>query len=83
MDEGLLYFFIGQAVVILLGLFASHAKLSEKIAEIRGMGIQLQITTSGLREDHIRLAEQVEGISRHVAHIEGMEEARNSILKSR
>lgn len=69
-------FLAAQLIVILLGLFGSHSKLTEKIAELRGMVIQLQLSTASLKSDHTGLVEKVDGISRHVAHIEGMEEAR-------
>jgi hypothetical protein len=69
-------FLVAQLVVILMGLFGSHTKLTEKIAELRGMVIQLQLSTQSLKADHGNLQEKVDGISRHVAHIEGMEEAR-------
>lgn len=69
-------FLVAQLVVILLGLFGSHTKLTEKIAELRGMVIQLQLSTQSLKGEHSGLSEKVDGISRHVAHIEGMEEAR-------
>ena len=76
MSDNIILFMIGQAVIILVGLFSSHSKLNERIAELRGMTMQLQITATGLRTDHVGLSEKVDGISRHVAHIEGMEEAR-------
>jgi hypothetical protein len=75
-SDNIILFMIGQAVIILVGLFSSHSKLNERIAELRGMTMQLQITATGLRNDHVSLSDKVDGISRHVAHIEGMEEAR-------
>ena len=69
-------FLAGQALIILVGLFSSHSRLAERIAELRGMVTQLQITASGLRNDHASLSDKVDGIGRHVSHIEGMEEAR-------
>ena len=71
-----LIFLAGQLIVILLGLFGSHSKLTEKIAELRGMVMQLQLSTGSMQNDHKALAEKVDGVSRHVSHIEGMEEAR-------
>lgn len=76
MNDNIILFMIGQAVIILVGLFSSHSRLNERIAELRGMVTQLQITATGLRSDHVSLSDKVDGISRHVSHIEGMEEAR-------
>lgn len=72
----MILFLIGQALVILVGVIGAHVRSTNQIAELRGMVIQLQITATGLTSDHKALQEKVDGISRHVAHIEGMEEAR-------
>lgn len=76
MNEGTVLFLIGQALVILVGVIGAHVRSSNQIAELRGMVIQLQISVTGLKSDHSNLAEKVDGVSRHVSHIEGMEEAR-------
>ena len=76
MNENIMLFLAGQALVILIGVFSSHSRLSERIAELRGMVTQLQITATNLHNDHASLVDKVDGISRHVSHIEGMEEAR-------
>ena len=76
MSESMMLFLFAQAITILAGILGSHVSTKTQIAELRGMVTQLQITATGLRNDHVGLSEKVDGISRHVAHIEGMEEAR-------
>ncbi|MHC4431656.1 MAG: hypothetical protein ACYTBS_07440 [Planctomycetota bacterium] len=69
----MILFLVGQALVILAGVLGSHVSTRTSIAEVRGMLTQLQISVTGLREDHSQLKDKVDGISRHVAIIEGME----------
>lgn len=73
MSEGIVLFLVGQALVILAGVLTSHVSTKTAIAELRGMMTQLQLSVQGLREDHGSLKDKVDGISRHVAIIEGME----------
>jgi hypothetical protein len=73
----LVIFLAGQLIVVLLAVLSSHVKLATQMAELRGMVIQLQLTASSLKGDHSDLSNKVDGISRHVAQIEGMEMARS------
>lgn len=66
-------FLVGQALVILAGVLGSHISTRTQIAELRGMVTQLQISLEGLKGDHGTLSDKVDGVSRHVATIEGME----------
>lgn len=73
MTESLVLFLVGQALVILAGLLTSHVSTQTKIAELRGMMTQLQLSMQAVHGDHSTLKDKVDGISRHVAIIEGME----------
>jgi hypothetical protein len=83
-SSGWLMFIIGQAVLVVGAVVASHMRTKVAIAEL---GTLLEVKFSGvdgrfdnvsgeintLKSDHKSLREKVDGISRHVALIEGME----------
>lgn len=76
MTEGMIMFLGGQALLVLAAVLGSHITTRTQIAELRGMLTQIQLSISGLKNDHKDLSTTVHGISRHVAIIEGMEAAR-------
>lgn len=82
MTETMVIFLVGQGLAILAGLLASHISTRTQIAEIRGMLMQSLTQVEGLKRDHRNLGDKVDGISRHVAHIEGMEEARGRFCRA-
>lgn len=78
MDESHVWFgLIVQTIVILLGIGASFVRSRERIAKIEERCSHIESNTNGLRGDHQRLSAKVDGISRHVANIEGRCSARN------
>jgi hypothetical protein len=82
MTENMVMFLVAQGLVILAGVLGSHISTRTQIAELRGMLTQSLIQVEGLKTDHANLGEKVDGISRHVAHIEGMEEARGRFCRA-
>lgn len=76
-ESAWLMFTIGQAVLVLGAVVASHMKTKVAIAELSTLletqfdAVHGDIAT--LKADHKSLRDKVDGISRHVALIEGME----------
>lgn len=58
---------IGQTIIIVLAIFGAYVKLAVGVARV-------DANTETLKEDHGRLAIQVQGISRAVGRLEGMAE---------
>lgn len=80
MTDAWMMFLIGQAVVIVLSIVGSHLKTKVAIAELSAL-LEVKFKSmhddvEQLKVDHRKLRDKVDGISRHVAVIEGMEMGR-------
>lgn len=73
MTEGMFFFLGAQALIVLAGVLGSHINTRTQIAELRGMLTQIALSLESMKGDHKSLGDKVDGISRHVALIEGME----------
>lgn len=76
MTENLLLFLIGQAVLIVGAIIATHVSMRTQLARVEATLEQMVTSLDHLRQDHNRLKVKVDGISRNVALLEGMELAR-------
>ena len=74
MDEhttNIVLFLIGQSVVIIGALIVAHVRTQVAIAKVTAEVKAVQGTTKELKNDHGNLSEQVGGISRSLARLEG------------
>lgn len=73
MSEGIIIFLAAQTVSVIGSVFVTFMKTKVDIAELKTQNTALQVMVNSLKSDHKNLSEKVDGISRHVALIEGME----------
>ena len=67
----LVIFFLGQSVVILGAIVATYVKIKTSITTLEVEVKNVKCNTHGLRSDHVKLSEKVDGVSRHVAKLDG------------
>jgi len=67
----LVIFFLGQSVIILGAIVATYVKIKTSITTLDVEVKNVKCNTSGLRADHVKLSEKVDGVSRHVAKLDG------------
>lgn len=73
MSEGLMIFLGAQTLSVIGSVFIAYMKTHVAIAELKTQNNALTVLIDGLKSDHKSLQDKVDGISRHVALIEGME----------
>jgi len=75
MSIEVILFLAGQAIAILIGIGLSYIHTREQLVELKirmqHIEIQQEQGLKNLRSDHSALSEQVGGISRAVARLEG------------
>ena len=69
-------FIAGQFIALLVAIVGSHIKQKLNLSELKTQNSHMSVMINGLQNDHKELGEKVEGISRHVAIIEGIEKER-------
>ncbi len=62
---------IGQTIVIVLAVVASHVRRGERITRLETQIEYIVMRVDGLASDHSGLGRQVQGISRAVARLQG------------
>jgi len=67
----LVVFLIGQSVVIIGAIVTTFVRTQTSIARLEVEVTNVQDNTHGLRQDHKDLAVKVDGVSRHVAKLDG------------
>jgi len=67
----LVIFFLGQSVIILGAIVATYVKVRTSIAGLDVEVKNVRCNTVALRQDHKDLATKVDGVSRHVAKLDG------------
>jgi len=72
-SEAVIIFFAAQTVSVIGSVFIAYMKTQVTIAELKSQSLSIQVMVDSLRLDYKSLNEKVDGISRHVALIEGME----------
>lgn len=73
MSEGMIIFLAAQTVSVIGSVFIAYMRTQVAIAELKQQNIAIQVLVDGLKNDQNNLGKKVDGISRHVALIEGME----------
>lgn len=65
------FWMIGQGLVLVIAIFAAYVRTAVSIAELKLRCQNIEVNTRNQRIDHNTLSKQVDGISRHVAEIDG------------
>lgn len=76
MTESILLFLLAQSLIIIGSILTAYVKTKVDIAELRLLTEQTLMRVQGLKIDHEALGKKVDGISRNVGILEGMERAR-------
>lgn len=66
-------FLAAQTISVIGSVFIAYMRTQVAIAELKTQTTALTVLIDSLKQDHKYLGEKVDGISRHVAVIEGME----------
>lgn len=74
----MILFLTGQAVTILGAIFITHMSMRTQVARLQALMENMESSINYLRNDHNSLKDKVDGISRNVAMLEGMEIARKA-----
>lgn len=62
---------IGQTIIIVLAILGAFVRSRERLTQVETSLRHIEVNTDRLKDDHNNLADKVDGISRHVAIIEG------------
>lgn len=72
----IILFLAAQFITLIGAILTSHIKSKMNFAELKTQTSHLLVAVDSLKTDHGSLSDKVDGVSRHVAIIEGMEKER-------
>ena len=71
MNEQFFMWLIAETILVVGAVVVSHVRTQVRLAKLELQCEHINDNTEGLKDDHDRLAAKVDGISRHVAMLEG------------